>query len=353
MAASLQDKLAADIDAARKHNPKFLVFVINPEIRLAERARLRSLGGDMRIDLFHLERVAGILDRPYMGPVREQFLRIPAIGVAPMDITASVVGTAHAFTDDTRVMDVWVSLEEQHIRERSDEGHERVRKETEAKERAERAEREKRAREAAAERARAARERPWDFAAQIPTGDIASHIPIADLFGHNPIFDNLIDMPRLGSPYLAGMGDPPKPPEPLSEEQIQDEVAQYRGELEGRWPACRDYLASVAWPALQLRIWNAAESFLTGVQVILTFHGARGVRFAGPAAYEFMKVQDPNWQPPRDPRFGNVTPPMLPRLHRPDAYPIDWRHNDDGDLVERTSMRDVLMAADRAKKDAS
>ncbi len=409
----IEDKLAADIEAARKHNPKFLVFVTNQEIRLAERARLRSLGGDIRIDLFHLERVAGILDRPYMGPVREQFLRIPAIGVAPMDITASVVGTAYAFTDDARLLDAWVAVEEQHIRKRSEEGHERVRKEQAAKERAERAEREKQARKAAAERARAALERPWDIAAQIPAWDIASHVSMADLFGHNPIIDNLIDMPRLGSPRLAGMGEPPKRPEPLSEEQIQDEVAQYRGELEGRWPACRDYLASVAWPALRLRIWNAAESFLTDVQVILTFHGARGVRFKGVQAFEFMKVQDPDWCPPSDPRLGHVAPPMLPRLRRPDMYPIEWRHNDDGELevtvtlpqlrphpewrsehhgddvvliadpdvesdeitvtytataqgygekfdgdpftvpVERAPMRDVLKDADRAKKDAS
>jgi hypothetical protein len=228
------DKLAADIDAARKHNPRFLVFVTNQEIRLAEHARLRSLGGDIRIDLFHLERVAGILDRPYMGPVREQFLRIPAIGVAPMDITASVVGTAHAFTDDTRVLDFWAVLEEKQIRKRSDAGHERVRKEREAKERADRAEREKRAREAAAERARAARERPWDFAAQLLTWDLAAHTSISDLIGHSAILDNLIDMPRIGPAHLPGM-EPPKPPEPLSEEQIQAKVARYRAELEGRW----------------------------------------------------------------------------------------------------------------------
>jgi hypothetical protein len=45
-----------------------------------------------------------------------------------------------------------------------------------------------------------------------------------------------------------------------------------------------------------------------------------------------MKVQDPDWWPPSDPRFGHVAAPMPPRLPRPDVYPIEWRHNDDGDL---------------------
>ncbi len=321
---AIKDKLKADIEAARKHHPKFLAFVTNQEIRLSERDGLRKLGGDIKIELFHLEKVAGILDRPHMAGVREQFLRIPAAALPPMNVMVSVDGSAHAFVDDDWVLDAFVALEEDHIRKRSDAGHERVRKEREAKEREERA---KRAREAA-ERARAARERPWDIAAQMPS--------ISDLFGHNRIFDNLIDMPRIdmppiGPPHLSGW-EPPKPPEPLSEEQIQERVAQHRAGLEARWPACRDYLAGVAWPALRLRIWNAAESFLNDVQVIVTFHGARGVRFAGLAAFEFMKVQDPNWKPSSHALYAPAPMPV-PRTRRPDGYPIEWRHNDDNDLV--------------------
>jgi hypothetical protein len=326
----IEGKLKADVEAARKHDPRFLAFVTNQEIRLAERDGLRKLSGDIKIDLFHLERVAGILDRPHMAGVREQFLRIPAAALPPMNVMVSVVGTAHAFTDDVRVLDAFVAIKEDHIRKRSDEGHERVRKEQAAKERAERAEREKRAREAAAERARAARERPWDIAAQMPAWDIASHMSMSDLVGHSAILDNLIDMPRIGPPYLPGM-EPPKPPEPLSEQQIQKKVAQHRAGLEARWPACQDYLAGVAWPPLRLRIWNAAESFLNDVQVIATFHGARGVRFEGLAAYEFMKVQDPSWKPPSHALYAPAPMPV-PRMRRPDAYPIEWRHNDDGDL---------------------
>jgi hypothetical protein len=102
--------------------------------------------------------------------------------------------------------------------------------------------------------------------------------------------------------------------------------------MEARWPACRGYLAGVAWPALRLRIDNEAESFLTDVQVILTFHGARGIDFEGLADFEFEKVRDPSWKPPSDPRFPNIVAVRMPRLARPSDYPIEWRHDDAGDL---------------------
>ncbi|OBH30814.1 hypothetical protein A5692_18515 [Mycobacterium sp. E342] len=309
---AIEDKLKADIEAARKHNPKFLAVVTNQELRLSERAGLLKLGGDIKIDLFHLERVAGILDRPHMAGVREQFLRIPAAALPPMNVLVSVDGAAHAFIDDDLLFGAFVGRQEDLIRKRSDEGHERVRKEREAKLREEAAQRSREAAE------KAARERPWDLAAQIS-------------LRHNPVFDNLIKMPTIEPAYLLG-GKPPKPPEPLSEEQIQEKVGRYSAGLEARWPACRDYLASVAWPALRLRISNAAESFLNDVQVIITFHGARGVSFEGLAAYEFMKVQDPGWTPPSDPLYAAVSMPVR-RMRRPDGYPIEWRHNDDGDLV--------------------
>ena len=336
----IEDKLKADIEAARKHDPEFLAFVTNQELRQSERTHLRSLGGDIRIDLFHLERVATILDRPRMAAVREHYLRIPAThhprppetpDHPPLSIKASVVGTAHAFTDDTELLDRFVWMREQRIRERSDEGHARVRAEREAKERAEQEKRDQKAREKA-ERARkeamdaVVPKRPWDVGIDMPR--------MTDILGQSGLLDSIAKQyssPTEFLPRLPGMGEPPKPPEPLSEEQIQEKVAAYRAELEARWPACRDYLAGVAWPAMLLRIENEVESFPTDVQVILTFHGALGVDLEGLAAFKFEKVRDPSWQPSADPRFGTVywDPP---RLARPSDYPIEWRHNDEGDL---------------------
>ncbi|GKT31953.1 hypothetical protein ADUPG1_006259, partial [Aduncisulcus paluster] len=246
----IEDKLKADIDAARKHNPEFLAFVTNQELRQSERTQLRALGGDIRIDLFHLERVATILDRPRMAPVREQFLRI---------------------------------RQEMRIREKSNEGHARVRAEREAKEQAEQEARARRAQEEAKKAQQQALDavrpkRPWDVVIDRP--------PLSEVINQSGLLDSIARqysrpsvhyLPRLAG--VPGSGEPPKPPEPLTDEQIEAKVATYQAELESRWPSCRDYLAGIAWPALHCRIKNEAKSFLTDVEVVLTFHGARGIDF--------------------------------------------------------------------------
>jgi hypothetical protein len=321
----VETKLTHDIASARKHEPKFLAFVTNQELRLAERQRLRSLGGDIRIDLFHLERVAGILDRPSMAPVRERFLQIGS-GPTPMLIRASVIGTAHAFTDDSDLLDLFVSMQGDQIRAESEKGHARVRAEQEATERARREAARARRERAATERARAAKERPWDIAAQLPS---MSELIDTSLFVDSmPTFEIPLAVSLLEQNVIE-RGEKPKPPEPLTEEQILEAVAQYRAALESRWPSCRDYLAGTAWPGLRFRIKNEAKSFLTDVQVILTFHGALGVDFKDLEEFEFEKVQDPNWERPVDWRYHSN--PVAP-MGRPSDHPIEWRHNDDGDL---------------------
>jgi hypothetical protein len=147
-----------------------------------------------------------------------------------------------------------------------------------------------------------------------------------DLINQNAMLDSIANQyaVRPETLRLAGM-EPPKPPEPLTEEQIQARVAKYSTPLEARWPDCRDYLASVAFPALRIRIENAAEAFLTDAQVIVNFQGARGIRFKGLKAFEFNKVQDPDWQPSTDPRFGRVAVQPMPFLH-PADYPIEWNN---------------------------
>jgi hypothetical protein len=323
----IKKKLTADIDAARHREPHGVAFVTNQKLTNGEKTKLRAAGGGIEVDLFHLERNVHILDRPEMAQIREQYIYIPATGLPPMSIKASVEGTAHAFTDDAELLDRFVWMREKRIRERSEEGHALVRAEREAKDRAEQ---EKRAREAAEKAREEAMKnfprRAWDM-------PVAGFPRMTDILGPSRIIDAMATE-RASSPFLARSilgGEPPKPPEPLSEEQIQEKVARYRFELQARWPACRDYLAAVAWPALRVRIGNDAESFLTDVQVILTFHGARGIDFEGLAAFEFEKVRDPSWEPPSDPRFGRITVPM-PRLAPPSDYPIEWRHTDDADL---------------------
>lgn len=312
-------KFKSDVDAARHRQPFGIAFVTNQKITTGQREKLRKAAEPIAVDVLHLERNVHLLDSPPMSQIREQYIYIPATGYLPMDVKVSVKGVAHAFTDEADIQDRYVSLREDRIRERSEAGHERVRAERAERERAER---ERRAQEEA-ERARAAKERPWDIAAQLPG--------LSGIFGSNFLLPTVepIDIDMWPGQHRR---EKPKPPEPLTEEQIQDRVAAYRRGLETRWPACRDYLAGTAWPALRVHVENRAESFLNDVQIILTFRGARGVDFEGMENFEFQKVENPDWQPRNDMGMSGVPMPPPLRLARRDDYPIDWEHNDDGDL---------------------
>ena len=67
----------------------------------------------------------------------------------------------------------------------------------------------------------------------------------------------------------------------------------YRGSLLGRWPSCMDYLASSAWLGLKFRLQNEEKGFLTNVEVVLTFHGCRGIDFFPAEYFEWEKVENP------------------------------------------------------------
>jgi len=332
----ISDKLEADIEAARKHDPEFLVFVTNQELKQSARTALRALGGNIRIELLHLERLGTNLDRQRMAAVREQFLRIPATPVSdesPLEVEVSVVGTAHKFTGDREVFDRWVEIREDRIREESDKGHARLRAEQEKKDREEADRRTREAlkaveNEVKERRGAVAGDRPWEAPFAMPS--------LGDWVRDSSIFDSIAEQHRMPAfvSRMQGMpgagGPPPKPPEPLSDEQINAKVAAYQASLGERWPACRDYLAGVAWDAVRFRIKNNTKAFLNDVEVVLTFRGARGVDFEDLADFELMKVEDPAWKASAASPYATGIPAMP--LFRPKDYPIEWRHNDDGDL---------------------
>lgn len=72
----LKEKFESDISGAPRNEALGIVFVTNQEVRLAEREELRRLAGDIELELFHLERITAILDKPAMVGVRHQFLGI-------------------------------------------------------------------------------------------------------------------------------------------------------------------------------------------------------------------------------------------------------------------------------------
>jgi hypothetical protein len=73
----IEDKLIGDFEGVEKNEAHALAFVTNQELRLADRKALQQ-AADGIVEIFHLERLTAILDRPKMYGVREQFLSIAA-----------------------------------------------------------------------------------------------------------------------------------------------------------------------------------------------------------------------------------------------------------------------------------
>ncbi|QVI24120.1 hypothetical protein KHQ06_15885 [Nocardia tengchongensis] len=82
---TIKRKFVEDLKAAAKHDAGGFAFITNQELMLAERSQLKTLCGDARFELCHLERATAILDRPFMAGVRQQFLDIEPEPVPYMD----------------------------------------------------------------------------------------------------------------------------------------------------------------------------------------------------------------------------------------------------------------------------
>jgi hypothetical protein len=228
--------------------------------------------------LYHLERVTTILDRPHMAGVREQPLGIPA-GPPPILVTAEVVGHARSFIGGDELLATLVEIEEKSLKERN--------------------------------------------------GELRSRPP-----------DPLTAWQAASVVRSLGYETSDEPAQPISDEQIAEQVAALRRDLEGRWAACQDYLTCISWPALRFRITNQAQSFLTDVQVILTFHGAGGLEFANIETFEWERLKDPDWEPQPYGPFGTI-PAQNFKVAPPADYPVDWEDNDDGDLEVTITLAEL------------
>lgn len=111
--ATIESKFAEDLDKAEKHGPAGFVFATNQELRLGERKTLRGLGEEKEIivDLFHLERITGVLDRPPMSQVRKQYLDIDP-GPMPIDVELEIIGAARHLSDTDEILEWWLAYAE-------------------------------------------------------------------------------------------------------------------------------------------------------------------------------------------------------------------------------------------------
>lgn len=69
-------KFTGDIKGIKKNKVSGLAFVTNQELTLSERKELKDIGKPHTIEIFHLERIAHILDNPINYGLRLEFLDI-------------------------------------------------------------------------------------------------------------------------------------------------------------------------------------------------------------------------------------------------------------------------------------
>lgn len=72
----IKDKFTHDIAGANTNDATGFVFITNQELRLAERKILSELDADTDVQIYHLERIASILNTPTYYGVRMEFLDI-------------------------------------------------------------------------------------------------------------------------------------------------------------------------------------------------------------------------------------------------------------------------------------
>ena len=114
--SEVKAKFTSDIDAAKKHEPKGVAFVTNQEITLGERRELIGLVGDVDVVIFHVEKVAALLDQPSMVGVRQQFLGIDP-GSVPLNLQLKIDGAGYLAVDGNELREGLLEVEDESDRE--------------------------------------------------------------------------------------------------------------------------------------------------------------------------------------------------------------------------------------------
>jgi len=74
--ANIKDKFLHDLAGVKANDAAGLAFVTNQELRLGERKELSELSGDVDVQIYHLERIASLLNTPSCYGIRMEFLDI-------------------------------------------------------------------------------------------------------------------------------------------------------------------------------------------------------------------------------------------------------------------------------------
>lgn len=73
----IREKFTSDLTGVAANGASAFIFLVNQPLTLGDRSELSGLAGDVETEVYHLERIRGILDSPKGYGVRLEYLRIP------------------------------------------------------------------------------------------------------------------------------------------------------------------------------------------------------------------------------------------------------------------------------------
>lgn len=245
----IKKKFVSDADKAITLGVKGIAFVTNQEVLMSERTELAEAASELEVEIYHLERVAAILNQPSMSQVRYEFLGIQA-GPVPFDLALQICGQARCFVGGDEVREILLDGDDQ-------------------------------ARRQDAEQRRTPKD-PGPFGPAIPLSAIS-------------FWDQQQDIP---------------PPSPEELEQI---LLARRVRIGRQWSRCEDYLAAHTGMPVSFIVTNSADAFLHDVQLVVTVAGARGVELQAPGDFNYEQFLDPEYTAPAGPLGVSLGLLQLPR----------------------------------------
>lgn len=117
--SEIKGKFTSDLGGAKTHQPKGFAFVTNQEITLGERQELAALADGLEVEIFHMERIAALLDQPEMVGIRQQFLGIDP-GSVPLNIQLKIDGVGQNFVDGEELRELLLEAAAESDRENAD-----------------------------------------------------------------------------------------------------------------------------------------------------------------------------------------------------------------------------------------
>ena len=250
----ITSKFKSDLAKASTHNPDGFVFVTNQELTLSQRKTLGALGEDICVELYHLERVALVLDMPVMAPVRKQFLDIDP-GPLPIKVELHVDGSASFFTGSETALENYIASVS-------------VKKKAEFE---------------------------------------RDNVPPVRGIGFQPVRVNVMHSAMFGT----------QPEKPRTAEQLDRMLEAWADRVRNDLEGSENYLAARAWTALGFELRNVGDVFLNDVQIIITIDGAFGVPWEGDEEFELAECIEPFSRPTRG-AFTPLPQPNLSHLRSKD-----------------------------------